>query len=189
MEIKKIYFLSGLSECGKSCAGEIAKFNGIFRLKIIYFEKMIIQNKGMSMNSESKEKSLNMFYKNTEEAFKEFRDYIYQFMLINKCDAISLESLYRSELAKSFIGDERFKTEVIYIEVDLEKRAEREFLKESKNNPKLTFDDIKKQIEQKDKFKINNGVLKVKDVSTKIVNNNGTLKQFKEKILKIYNDK
>lgn len=186
---KHIYFLSGLSESGKSQAGIWATEAGIFRLKIIYFEKMIGQLKGLQMRTKAEtETTLEILYQNEYEMIETFKNYIYDFMVANKCEAISLESLYRAELAIGFLNDPRFETEVIYLEAPIEKRAEREFVKiqQTQLNQDSSLTSILKQTEVKDDFKIAKGVLKVKAIATQIINNDRSLSKFKKQILEIF---
>ncbi|PPE05247.1 hypothetical protein [Williamsoniiplasma lucivorax] len=186
---KKIFFLSGLSECGKSQAGEWATKNGIFRLKIIYFEKMIAQLEGISItNKIEMEDAIKYMYSNESEMCLKFRNYIYDFMLANKCESISLESLYRANLATSFLHDSRFNTKIIYIDADINKRAQREFEKIKTINSNITIENVLEQTKNKDAFKISKGVLEVKKIATNIIDNNGSLEHFKKNILKIFND-
>ncbi|AVP49245.1 hypothetical protein [Williamsoniiplasma luminosum] len=185
---KKVFFLSGLSECGKSQAGEWATKNGIFRLKIIYFEKMIAQIEGIPVsNKDEMSNAIKSMYSNEVEMCSKFRDQVFEFMLINKCEAISLESLYRANLAKSFLNDFRFDTEIIYIDAEIEKRAQREFEKIYQTNPSITLEKVIEQTKNKDIFKISKGVLEVEAIATKIVNNNRSLDDFQKAILKIFN--
>ncbi|AUF83846.1 hypothetical protein CXP39_03585 [Mesoplasma syrphidae] len=187
MKAKNIFFLSGLSESGKSLAGEWATSMGIFRLKIIYFEKIIANIKGLSMNNKTEtENVIKILYSDEQKMFKEFRDHIYEFMVANKCSAISLESLYRAKLADSFKKDSRFNTEVIYIEADIQKRIEREYLKQKDANKTANIKQIEKETTEKDLFKISNGVLDVKKIATKIINNDNSMEEFKAEIVKIF---
>jgi len=186
--MKKVYFLSGLSESGKSQAGQWATQNGIFRLKIIYFEKIIAQTMGLEMKDKQEtEKTIQKLYQNEEQMINKFKDFAYEFMVANKCEAISLESLYRANLAIAFLNDDRFQTEVIFIKASLKNRVDREYHKLKQTNSTISKQDLENEIKQKDEFKITKGVLDVEKIATIVLENDGSIDQYKEKILQIYN--
>jgi len=184
--MKKIYFLSGFS--GKSHAGEWATQNGIFRLKIIYFEKQIAKSMGLEMNSkEETVTALKKLYLNEEQMINKFKDAVYDFMDTNKCEAISLESLYRANLATAFLNDDRFQTEVIYVNANLENRIEHAYQMAVQAGLTVSKQDLETKIKQKDADKIAKGVLDVEKIATIVLENNGHIDEYKEKILNIFN--
>lgn len=175
--VKGIFTLGGLSECGKTTAGNRFKELGIRKSKIIHIEYEMMQDRGWDIsNGVPSEFFQRLYAVDQEKVFKEFL-----FRLINKMKSenvqyASLESLYRAPLGafiKKELGDRALN---IYIDAPVEVRAKREMKKVNdkavvEGGSLVTLEEMIKRVEKKDLFKKEHHAADVKDIADFVVIN------------------
>ena len=179
--VSGIFSLGGLSECGKSSAGNHFEKLGILKMKIIHIEKEMMVDRGFDLSNGMKDEHFIMLYaENQELVFEEFL-----FRLIIKMHEMrkkycSIESLYRAPLGKFLKKALGNRMVNIYIDAPVEVRATREMVKinDKKNElelPNLTLDEVINIVNEKDLFKVRHKATDVKEISDYIIYNDESL--------------
>jgi len=185
--MKKIYILSGWSEAGKNEAQAVGMENGVLALRSLFFEKMLSLADTEDDNFDISDRqglleTLKELHDNFAESdlANQFVNLVYDFMDINRENAISLDAVYRPELIEAFRQDKRFDVEVIWIETSLENRDEREFSKLKRTDKDITLREVELRTKAKDMIKQAAGADTVREMADSIVENNGTLAQYRD---------
>lgn len=175
--VKGIFTLGGLSECGKTTAGNRFKELGVRKSKIIHIEYEMMQDRGWDIsNGVPSDYFKNLYANQPELVFKEFL-----FRLINKMKEenvqyASLESLYRAPLGAFIKKELGERAANIFIDTPLEVRALREMKKindkaEIEGSKKVTLQEMIAKVSKKDEFKKEHHADDVKNIADYIVNN------------------
>lgn len=166
---KTIYALGGMSECGKSGAGEYLSRNyNIWNMKLKYFNQQICQKYNIRhLFNNEKEFIVAVII---EEIGLMLRAHYYK-------DKISIESLHNFDITqelKNYLGDN---LQIIYIDTSYKKRVVRTAIGEH-----ISIEEAKEQVDKKDKMKSKVGADRIKSIADVIIDNNGSQKQFKEQL-------
>lgn len=173
-----LILIGGLSECGKTHASNFIADNGFTHLKIIKFEKEIMEEFGIDFNDPL---SFEKLYDRSHEiVFISFWNVIKAYCKANNIKNIVLDSTTRVDMIEYFQNNNEVNFISVYIETDFDKRVEREWLKDTTKSK----NDIESQTIEKDKVKKTRNAHLVKDFSL-IVTNNGEVNEFQEKLLSI----
>jgi nucleoside-diphosphate kinase len=178
---KMIFALTGMSECGKSTAGEILGSMGVRRLKIVkLFEKV---RDRWSPNQE-----LYAFLREQEKRdpyalWDAFIDQLAEAFTDFSVDAISIESLYggglgpylKQRLGASFC--------LVFIEVSRNIRLRRQMHREGLAN----LEDAAKYLLPRDKVKQESGIEALKEIADEVIDNSGTVQELRQAISALRN--
>jgi nucleoside diphosphate kinase/dephospho-CoA kinase len=178
MNNKKVMFgLSGMTECGKSTAGEYFNSKGVRRLKIIKVLDLV-------RAEHNPEKELNQF---VDDAIKNDPNWLRQAFadkLLEEMDRLhiqycSLESMGDPEMV--YYLRARFPSEFfsIYIDASLEKRIEHQMIRKNLTD----VEEAKEILVPKDRFKEDFWHMPdIMDIADVVIDNNGTLSEFTSKL-------
>lgn len=166
---KKVFALTGMSECGKSTVGKYLDSQGISRLKIVKFFERI-------RDKQSPCEELYQFIsreeqKNPYALWDDFIKELMDEMNIRKTNMASIESLYGGGLGpylKKRMGNHFC---VVYIDIPIEIRLERQMQREKLS----TLEEAKSVLLPRDKIKTNSGIPALKKIAEEIIDNSGTL--------------
>lgn len=166
---KKIFALTGMSECGKSTVGKYLDLRGISRLKIVKFFERI-------RNKQCKNEELYGFIKREEQKnpyalWDAFVEELINEMNTRKASMVSIESLYGGGLGpylKTRLGNHFC---IVYIDIPIEVRLKRQMQRE--NLPSI--DEAKNILLPRDEIKTNSGTPALKEIAEEIIDNSRTL--------------
>ena len=194
--VRGMFSLGGLSECGKTSAGNKLQEMGARKSKIIHIEREMMEERGYDLSEGMKDEHfVNLYADNQEKAFKEFLYRLIKHMQEEGKPFASIESLYRAELGAFLKKELKNRMAYIFIDAPAETRARRELEKVNRKaladgKTPITFDEMLKKVHQKDEFKIKHNADKVKDIADYVVDNseNVTREQFLGQIERIGHD-
>lgn len=166
---KKVFALTGMSECGKSTVGKYLDSRGIPRLKIVRFFERV-------RDKQSPGEELYQFIKKEEQnnpyaLWDAFIEELIAEMNIRKVSRVSIESLYGGGLGpylKKRMGDHFC---IVYLDVPLEIRLKRQMQRENL----LTSEEAEKILLPRDKIKAESGIPALKEIAEEIIDNSSTL--------------
>lgn len=166
---KKIFALTGMSECGKSTVGKYLDSRGIPRLKIVKFFERI-------RDKQCPSEELYRFIKQEEQKnpyalWDAFIEELINEMNVRKASTVSIESLYGGGLGpylKKRLGN-RFC--VVYIDIPIEIRLKRQMQRENLT----TTEEAKKILLPRDEIKMNSGIPALKKIAEEVIDNSGSL--------------
>lgn len=166
---KKIFALTGMSECGKSTVGKYLGSRGIPRLKIVRFFELI-------RGKRCPDEELYQFIKREEQKnpyglWDAFIEELINEMNISKASMVSIESLYGGGLGPYLKKRLRDHFCIVYIDIPVEIRLKRQMQRE--NLP--TTEEAKNILLPRDEIKMNSGVTALKEIAEEIIDNSGTL--------------
>lgn len=166
---KKIYALGGMSECGKSGAGEyLSRNHNIWNMKLKYFNQQIVQKYGMKDIFSNEKEFVSVLL--IEEIVLMLNTHYYK-------GKISIESLHNFDITqelKKYFGDS---LEIVYIDTNYKNRVVRTAMGEG-----ISIEKAKEQVDQKDKIKSSVGADRIKDIADVIIDNNCSQMKFKEQL-------
>lgn len=166
---KTIYALGGMSECGKSGAGEyLSRNHNIWNMKLKYFNQQIQQKYRMRDLFSNEIEFVTAII--IEEISLMLNTHYYK-------RKISVESLHNFDVTqelKRYLGDV---LQIIYIDTNYKKRVVRTAIGEH-----ISLEEAKEQVDRKDKMKSRVGADRIKSIADFIINNNGSKKEFKEQL-------
>jgi len=166
---KKIFALTGMSECGKSTVGKYFDSQGIPRLKIVrLFERV--------RDKQSPGENLYQFTGREEQRdpyalWNSFIEELIAEMEAQKVRVVSIESLYGGGLGpylKKRMGEHFC---IIYVDISLEIRLERQMQREKLS----TIEEAKKILLPRDKIKSDSGIPALKEIADEVIDNSGNL--------------
>lgn len=166
---KKVFALTGMSECGKSTVGKYLDSRGIPRLKIVRFFERV-------RDKQSPGEELYQFIKKEEQnnpyaLWNAFIEELIAEMNIRKVNRVSIESLYGGGLGpylKKRMGDHFC---IVYLDVSLEIRLKRQMQRENL----LTSEEAEKILLPRDRIKAESGIPALKEIAEEIIDNSSTL--------------
>lgn len=166
---KKIFALTGMSECGKSTVGKYLDSQGVPRLKIVKFFEQI-------RDKQCPSEELYQFIKREEQKnqydlWDAFIEELMDEMNTRKASMASIESLYGGGLGpylKKRLGSHFC---IVYIDIPVEIRLKRQMQRENL----LTTEEAKNILLPRDEIKINSGITALKEIAEEVIDNSGTL--------------
>jgi len=167
--VQGLFTLGGMSECGKTTAGNRFHEIGVRKSKIIHIEYDMMRDRGMHTQNGLKPEDFESLYEADQHAaFREFLFRLIEKMKEEGYGFASLESLYRAPLGAFLKNELQGRAANIYIESPLEVRARRETdkynAKAAQNGENaVSYEEILEKIRMKDAFKRR---LKAEDVKT-----------------------
>lgn len=185
LKMSNIILLAGLSESGKSEAGEyLGGKDGVERIKfvrvVVYPEllKNPLINPYTRMRCFSQQEISKKFWKN-------FMDYFYK---SKEKDIYVVESVLSPEAILNIKRnvDSRFNVQTIYFDVSIDKRIERQMIKERSEGKEISRDEATFMIVSRDKNKLSLGADRIKRIADVVINNEGGLKEFHENLDIVY---
>ena len=191
--VRGMFSLGGLSECGKTSAGNKLQEMGARKSKIIHIEREMMEERGYDLSEGMKDEHfINLYADNQEEAFREFLYRLIKHMQAENKPFASIESLYRAELGAFLKRELKNRMANIFIDAPVETRARRELEKVNRKaleegKTPITFEEMIKSVHQKDEFKTKHNADKVRDIADYVVDNSDgvTREQFLNQIEKI----
>ena len=166
---RKIYALGGMSECGKSGAGEyLSRNHNIWNMKLKYFNQQIAQKYGMKDIFSNEKEFVSVLL--IEEIVLMLNTHYYK-------GKISIESLHNFDITqelKKYFGDS---LKIVYIDTNYKNRVVRTAMGEG-----ISIEEAKEQVDQKDKIKSSVGADRIKDIADVIIDNNCSQMKFKEQL-------
>ena len=176
-ENKVIFGLSGMTECGKSTAGIYFDAHGVKRLKIIQILDLVRQENDPGNDTIT---FINAALKDRGEWLRlAFADKLLEEMHRLGIRYCSLESMGDPEMVRYLRS--RFPGEFfsVFIDASLEERLKHQMVRENLTD----IDEAKKILLPKDEFKVSFWKMPdIKTIADVVVDNNGTLKTFKERL-------
>lgn len=175
--VRGMFSLGGLSECGKTSAGNKLQEMGARKSKIIHIEREMMEERGYDLSEGMKDEHfVNLYADNQEEAFREFLYRLIKHMQEENKSFASIESLYRAELGAFLKRELKDRMANIFIDAPAETRARRELEKVNRRaieegKPTITFDEMLQRVHQKDEFKTKHNADKVRDIADYVVDN------------------
>ena len=191
--VRGMFSLGGLSDCGKTSAGNKLQEMGARKSKIIHIEREMMEERGYDLSEGMKDEHfINLYADNQEEAFREFLYRLIKHMQAENKPFASIESLYRAELGVFLKRELKNRMANIFIDAPVETRARRELEKVNRKaleegKTPITFEEMLKRVHQKDEFKTKHNADKVRDIADYVVDNSDgvTREQFLNQIEKI----
>ena len=183
-QITRVFSLGGMSEYGKSEAGRVLDTAGVKRLKIARFIETIAVARGYDISHDTF--TDHLFENDSQGTLAEFFDLVVTFMKEQGHSYSSLESMYRVPMAtflKQALGGRMVN---IYIEVPFEVRVRREWIRRGRS---VSLKNVERKVIEKDEKKARIGVPDLREVADVVIDNSGTLDEYKahlSKILKQY---
>jgi len=173
--MKKVFFIGGMSESGKSTLGKYLDAHGIARLKIVFFLQRIKEREGDTgdfyewNDRVSKEKAEWV----REEFFKEFLSWTLEQGIEHCC----LESLYEPNLALHM--QERLGNDVVhivYVDIPQDVRIKRQMIRRNL----ATEEEAREILVPRDENKSRWGVPTILDHADIVVDNSGSLEDLEK---------
>lgn len=166
---KKIFALTGMSECGKSTVGKYLDSQGILRLKIVKFFERI-------RDKQCPGEELYQFIKREEQKnpydlWDAFIEELIDEMNARKASMASIESLYGGGLGpylKKRMGNHFC---IVYVDIPVEIRLKRQMQRENLS----TTEEATNILLPRDEIKINSGIPALKEIAEEVIDNSGTL--------------
>ena len=169
--IGRLFALGGMSECGKSHAGQRFDSAGVRRIKIARILADIGRERGMDLGAADFTGQLHEDL--GDEVVTYFLDKVEAEMREYGAVRASIESLYRRSLADGIrerLGD-RFV--VLFIDAPFDLRVERELI--AKGGDRAT---LSAATRAKDHWKMDRGARDIREIADVIVDNSGTAQQY-----------
>ena len=176
-----LILFGGLSESGKSHASKYSEKNDFKHMKIIFFEKKIMQYFNIDPLSKEYDPFYELYNRDHNIVFAKLWEEIQLFCKTNNLKNISMDSTTRVDMVDFFQRQENVNFLSIYFEADFTKRVEREYIK----NGKLSLSEVERLTKEKDLTKLSRKADLVKDKSI-FVSNNGTVNEFEIKLFEIF---
>lgn len=169
VDSRTIYALGGMSESGKSGAGEyLSKRHNIWNMKLKY----IVRNINMQYDVE------DLFENAPQFSSVLIVEQINQLLGVHYYkEKVSFESLHDFEITKQLkqIYGDVFK--IIFIDTNYKNRVIRTAM-----DKQMSIEQAKEQVDKKDEQKSSVGADKIKSISDYIIDNNGTQLQFMDQL-------
>lgn len=166
---KKVFALTGMSECGKSTVGKYLDSRGVPRLKIVrLFERI--------RDKQSPGEELYQFIKKEERnnpyvLWDAFIEELIDEMNIRKVNRVSIESLYGGGLGPYLKKRMCGHFCIVYIDIPLKIRIKRQMQREKL----LTLKEAEKILLPRDKIKEKSGIPALKEIAEEVIDNSDTL--------------
>lgn len=176
-----LILFGGLSESGKSHASKYSEKNDFKHMKIIFFEKQIMQYFNIDPLSKEYDPFYELYNRDHDIVFAKLWEEIQLFCKTNNLKNISMDSTTRVDMVDFFQRQEDVNFLSIYFEADFTKRVEREYIK----NGKLSLSEVERLTKEKDLTKLSRKADLVKDKSI-FVSNNETINEFEIKLSEIF---
>jgi len=171
MRIKKVFAIGGLSESGKSSAGQYLDSKGITRLKIATLLKTIMEKEypGADFNKWQPE----IIVTQSEWLWKRFSEELVSQTEEENIEHCAIESLYRPGLAQSLRKTLADKLVILYVDIPQEIRLQRQIIRQNLKD----IDESKACLLPRDKDKLQWGALEIKELADVIIDNSGTISE------------
>ena len=181
--VSRLFSLGGMSECGKSEAGRFFAGKGVERLKIARFIEVIASSSGYDMDSDAF--TDHLFEVDPSGTLAEFVNLVASHMRKAGLRHASLESMYRVPMAthlKAVLGDRMVN---IFIDAPFDVRVKREWAKLGKDT---SAKDVERWVAEKDEMKTRIGVPGLRDVADIVIDNSGTLEEYRIRLGEILDE-
>lgn len=171
-EIGRLFSLGGLSECGKSFAGQHFASHGVLRIKIA----RVLADVGRHLLLDPDDPTFtdHLYSRHVSTALPLFLERVAHLMVEKGAQRASLESMYRPQMAvflKETLGPRMVH---IFIEAPLDLRIEHAWRKMQKGSR----EDLALRIREKDDMKRRLGVPQLRAMADVVLDNSGTLQDY-----------
>jgi len=168
--IRKVFLIGGMSECGKSTFGRYLDSHGIARLKIVFFLKRVMAREGAS--GDFYEWNNRNVAERPEWVRQEFTEEFLAWANDNQVSLCCLESLYGPELGV-YMRDhlEGGRAVVVYVDIPLEIRLQRQIIRQNLGSLKEAEEYLLPRDEIKKAWK----VPEIEQVADVVIDNSGSL--------------
>lgn len=175
-EIGRLFSLGGLSECGKSFAGQYFASRGVLRIKIA----RVLADVGRELLLDPDDPAFTdeIYASHASTALPMFLDRVADLMAEHRVRRASLESMYRPQMAlflKDALGERMVH---ILVEAPLELRVEREWRKRGGESREA----VARRIEEKDNLKRRLGVPHLRPLANVILDNSGSPQEYQRRL-------
>lgn len=167
--LEKVYALTGMSESGKSSVGRFLDENGIKRLKIVDFLKIIHLN--IAPHEDFKNWNWRISKEDPNFLYEHFLEELLNFTNKEHLKRCSIESLYSPSLANFLREKLGNRFALVYVDTPEEIRIKRQVIRASFDNEEVA----KTYMLERDKFKIEQGVPLLKNQAEITLDNSGDL--------------
>ncbi len=174
--IGRLFSLGGLSECGKSIAGQYLASHGVLRIKIA----RLLADVGRELLLDPDDPTFTdqLYTSHASIALSMFIECVAKHMVERGVQLASLESMYRSQTAiflKDVLGQRMVHT---FIEAPLELRIEREWRKLG-GEPREA---VACRVREKDAMKQRLGVPQLRPLADVVLDNSGSLQDYRSQL-------
>lgn len=175
-EIGRLFSLGGLSECGKSFAGQYFASHGVLRIKIA----RVLADVGRELLLDPNDPMFTdqLYNAHAATALSMFLERVASQMVEHGAQRASLESMYRPQMAiflKDVLGQHMVH---IFIEAPLELRIEREWRKSGEESREA----VACRIREKDAMKQRLGVPQLPPLADVVLDNSGSLQYYQRRL-------
>lgn len=169
--MKKIFFIGGMSECGKSTLGKYLDSKGVKRLKIVSFLKKIKEREGDT--TDFYEWNDRVSHERGEWIREEFSKEFIPWALREGIECCCFESLYEPRLAlhlQEKLGKDV--VHIVYVDIPQDVRIQRQMIRENLTSELEARDMLIPRDENKTRW----GVPTILDYADIVIDNSGTIK-------------